>query len=440
MGIASPCLGRSWGCCFFINEGKINMSRNARLSDIKAKINKDHGNKLIDSARCVVIAPRLSTGSLSFDRGLGGGIPVGQPTLFYGGESSGKTTTAYRIAGLAQKLCANCLRPVVGEITYEWVGDTEVASAYCDCYKKGIFKPTKNQGEKDADFKERIASYEVNSYQEFTVALFDMEGAFDRPWAQKLGLRPGPVVYIRPDSAEEAIDAYEALIRSAAVDLFILDSLAAMIPSEEITKSSSEATQGLQARKLGLWNRKVSAALSSIRNDYKAAPTQIWINQEREKIGVSWGDNKVCPGGKSQKFYASTIVKMWTEKWEVETLDEDLPEELRAKVGSMVKMGIKIDKCRLAPSKYQATYPMIVMGDKAGQIDDTKYFLAMAEKFGLMRTEGEGPKKKWWVGDQEYSKKGDAMAKVMEPQTNAIMRRIVMDNLLGIKDGEIIDG
>lgn len=416
------------------------MSRNERLLEISSKINKDYGNKIIESARCVVSAPRLSTGSLSFDRGLGGGIPVGYPALFHGGESSGKTTTAYRIAGLAQKLCANCLRPPVEEITYEWVGETEVAKAYCDCYKKGIFKPVINQGEKKEDFNKRISEYEVNSYQQFKVMLIDMEGAFDKNWAQKLGLRIGSLLYVRPNSAEEAIDIYVGMLLSAAIDLIILDSLAAMTPAEEIEKSAAESTQGLLARKLGIWNRKVASAMNTIRNDYKHFPTQIWINQEREKIGVSWGDNKVCPGGKSQLFSASTIIKMWTEKCEVETLDEDLPEEHRAKVGSSIRMGIKIEKSRLSPPKYQATYPMIVSGDRAGQIDDTKYFLAMAEKFGLMRTEGEGPKKKWWVGDQEYNKKGDAMAKVMEPQTNAIMRRIVMDNLLGIKDGEIIDG
>jgi recombination protein RecA len=415
------------------------MGRNERLALIEAKINKDYGNKIIESAQCVVDSPRLSTGSLSFDRGLGGGIPAGYAVLFHGGASSGKTTTAYRIAGLAQKLCANCLRPVE-KIDYEWIGETEVTKAYCDCYKKGIFKPIQNQDEKPEDFKRRISQYEENSYQQFKAMLVDMEGAFDRAWAQKLGLRPGALMYTRPNSAEEAIDIYVDMILSAAVDLIIIDSLAAMTPAEEIEKGAAEATQGLLARKLGLWNRKVSVAMNSIRNDYRHFPTQIWINQEREKIGgTGWGDNSVCPGGKSQLFSASTIIKMWTEKCELETLDDDLPEEHRAKVGSTIKMGIKIEKCRVAPPRYQATYPMIISGDRAGQIDDTKYFLAMCEKFGLVRTEGEGAKKKWWVGDQEYSKKGDAMSKVMEPQTNAIMRRIVMDNLLGIKDGDVTD-
>ena len=392
---------------------------------------------MIDTAQSVVIAPRLSTGSLAFDRGLGGGIPVGQPTLFHGGESSGKTTTAYRIAGIAQKLCANCLRPV--DVSYTVEDGTTVANAYCDCYNLGIFKPTQAMSEKKDEFAERLAEYKENSYGEYKVVLFDLENAFDKPWALKLGLNPDSMLYIRPDSAEEAIDIYEHLIRTAAVDLFILDSFAAMVPAEEIAKKSSEATQGLLARKLGLFNRKVQSALTAIRNDYRMFPTQIWINQEREKIGVMFGDNKVCPGGKSQKHYASTVIKMFTSKWETDVLDADLPEEFRAKVGNTVRMNIKIEKCRLAPSKYECGYPVIVSGEKAGQVDDTKYLLAMAEKFGFTKIVGEGTKKKWYVGDEEYSKKGDAIARMMEPKTNAVMRRLVMDRLLGIEDGDVTD-
>lgn len=409
-----------------------------RLNNIKATINKKHGAGTITNAGVIRRIPRISTGSLSFDRALGGGVAVGRTTIFAGQESSGKTTNAIRVAGIAQGLCRNCYRPVDIQEFYEdddGNGGVElIPIAECDCYKSGLFKPIQYIDEKKDEYKERMDRYTENSYDEFRVAFFDQEGAFDIEWSNKLGLdTDSRFLYVRLDTAEEAIDVYDALMRSGEVDLFILDSIAAMTPSAEVEESVEKWQQGLQARLMGKFSRKVVSAQNFVLKGFGRTPTQIWINQIRQKIGVMFGDNTVLPGGLAQKFSSSTTAMMWSSKWQREVRDKDLPEEFRTDIGTRVRMNMKTIKNKTAPAYQTGSYDMFVEGEDAGKIDESKYIIAMAGKFGLYREEGEGPKKKWHIGNEIYDKKKDAMARMSEPKTLDAMRGIILKKLLGVE-------
>jgi recombination protein RecA len=183
--------------------------------------------------------PGISTGSLSLDIALGGqGIPRGRIIEVYGPESSGKTTLALHCAAQAQK----------------------------------------NEG---------------------IAAIIDAEHAFDPSWGKKLGVELDTLLVSQPNSGEEAMQIAEMLIKSNAVDLIIVDSVAALIPRQELEGEIGDTHVGLQARLMSQAMRKLTGAIA------KSKTSVIFINQIREKIGVMFGSPETTPGGRALKFYAS---------------------------------------------------------------------------------------------------------------------------------------
>lgn len=183
--------------------------------------------------------PGISTGSLSLDIALGGqGIPRGRIIEIFGPESSGKTTLALHVAAQAQK---------AGGIA----------------------------------------------------AIIDAEHAFDPVWAKKLGVELDTLLVSQPGSGEEAMQIAELLIKSNAVDLIIVDSVAALVPKQELEGEIGDSHVGLQARLMSQSMRKLTGAIA------KSKTAVIFINQIREKIGVMFGSPETTPGGRALKFYAS---------------------------------------------------------------------------------------------------------------------------------------
>lgn len=181
----------------------------------------------------------IPTGSLSLDIALGvGGIPRGRITEIFGPESSGKTTLCLHIAAEAQKLGG-------------------------------------------------------------TVAFIDMEHALDPSYAAKLGVDVESLLVSQPDMGEQALEIAETLVRSGAVDLVIIDSVAALVPRAEIEGDMGDASMGMQARLMSQALRKLSGAI----NQTKTAV--IFTNQLRQKIGVMFGNPETTPGGLALKFYAT---------------------------------------------------------------------------------------------------------------------------------------
>jgi recombination protein RecA len=205
------------------------------------KLDKTYGKgtvmKLSDER--VVDVPAISTGSLGLDIALGiGGIPRGRVTEIYGPESSGKTTLAMHCIAEAQK-------------------------------QGGI------------------------------AAIVDAEHAFDKSYAEKLGIDTENLLISQPDHGEQALEVAEHLIRSGAIDIIVIDSVAALVPRGELEGDMGDSKMGLQARLMSQALRKLTGAIN------KTKCSCIFINQLREKIGIMFGNPETTTGGNALKFYAS---------------------------------------------------------------------------------------------------------------------------------------
>ncbi|MXY20366.1 MAG: recombinase RecA [Dehalococcoidia bacterium] len=194
--------------------------------------------------RAAIQIDAIPTGSLSLDDALGvGGIPRGRIIEVYGAESSGKSTLSYHIMAEAQKTGG-------------------------------------------------------------TAAYIDAEHALDPGYSARCGVNLDDLLLSQPDSAEQALEICEYLVRSSAVDLVVIDSVAALVPKAEIDGDMGDTHVGLQARLMSQALRKLTAAIS--RSDCSV----IFINQIREKVGVIWGSPEVTPGGRALKFYSSVRIDL----------------------------------------------------------------------------------------------------------------------------------
>ncbi len=261
-----------------------NQSKAEALKSALAQIEKAHGKgtimKLGDSSNLEVEA--LSTGILSLDIALGiGGIPKGRIVEVYGPESSGKTT-------LTLLLAAQCQR------------------------------------------------------EEGVVAFVDAEHALDPEYAKTLGVDIDELLVSQPDTGEQALDIVEALVRSSAVDLVIVDSVAALVPKAEIDGEMEDQQVGMQARLMSKALRKLAGVIN------KTNTIVVFINQLREKVGVMFGNPETTTGGMALKFYSS--IRMDIRK------GEPIKEGANV-IGTKTK--VKIVKNKVAPPFKKAEFDMI---------------------------------------------------------------------------------
>lgn len=232
------------------------------------KLEKAYGKgavmKLSDDK--VVDLPSISTGSLGLDIALGiGGVPRGRVVEIYGPESSGKTTLTMHCIAEAQK-------------------------------KGGL------------------------------AAFIDAEHAFDKVYAEKLGIDTENLLISQPDNGEQALEIAEHLIRSGAIDIIVIDSVAALVPRGELEGEMGDSKMGLQARLMSQALRKLTGAIN------KTGCTCIFINQLREKIGVMFGNPETTTGGNALKFYASVRLDIRRIGQIKESADNILGNRTRVKV------------------------------------------------------------------------------------------------------------
>ncbi|MGH2400100.1 MAG: recombinase RecA [bacterium] len=289
----------------------------------------------------------IPTGSLALDVALGaGGIPRGRITEIYGPEMAGKSTVAMHVIAQAQRIGG-------------------------------------------------LAAY------------IDVEHAMDPTFAGAIGINIEDLLISQPDTGEQALEICEALVRSNAVDVIVIDSVAALVPRAEIEGDMGDSLPGLQARLMSQALRKLTAAISRSRT------AVIFINQLREKIGIVFGNPETTPGGRALKFYSSVRIELRR----VESL-----KQAGTVIGSRVKA--KIVKNKVAPPFRVAEFDMIFSGahigiSREGDILDLATDNGIVKKLGAFYSYGEQKLGQGREQAKEYLRENPGLAQELETQIRA---------------------
>jgi recombination protein RecA len=312
------------------------------ISQIEKRFGKGSVMKLGENP--LIKVQVIPSGSLALDLALGvGGIPKGRITEIFGPEASGKTTLGQHIIAEAQK-------------------------------------------------------------QQGVAAYIDAEHALDPTYAANCGVNLNDLLISQPDTGEQALEITEALVRSGAVDVIVIDSVAALVPQAEIEGEMGDAHVGLQARLMSQALRKLAAAIG------KAGTAVVFINQLREKVGIVFGNPEVTPGGRALKFYSSVRIDLRR----VETIKQG-----EVAIGNMVRA--KVVKNKIAPPFKTALFD--IMFDhgisQEGNLIDLGVELGIVKKTGAFFSYGDVRLGQGRENSKKYLSQNPELAEKIEQQVRA---------------------
>ena len=330
------------------------------IGQIEKRFGKGSIMKLGESATMSPLET-IPSGSLSLDLALGiGGIPRGRITEIFGPESSGKTTLGQHIIAEAQKLGG-------------------------------------------------IAAY------------IDVERALDPSYAARCGVNVDDMLISQPDTGEQALEITEALVRSGAVDIVVIDSVAALVPQAEIEGEMGDTHVALQARLMSQALRKLASSISKTRT------AVIFINQLREKVGIVFGNPEVTPGGRALKFYSSVRIDLRR----VDTIKQG-----NEAIGSHVKA--RVVKNKVAPPFRTAEFD--IMFDHGisleGDLLDLSVELGLVSKSGAFFSYGDIRLGQGRENAKQYLRENPELAKKIEQQIRASASKVANPSQSAVNEPE----
>ncbi len=333
--------------CYDRNEAEMTTEKEKALELAVSQIEKQFGKgslMKLGEAAAMSIVEAIPTGSLALDLALGiGGIPKGRITEVFGPESSGKTTLGQHIIAEAQKLGG-------------------------------------------------IAAY------------IDVEHALDPAYAANCGVNIDDLFISQPDTGEQALEITEALVRSGAIDVIVIDSVAALVPRAEIEGEMGDAHVGLQARLMSQALRKLAAAIG------KSGTGVLFINQLREKVGIIFGNPEVTPGGRALKFYSSVRIDLRR----IEAIKQG-----NEVIGNRVKA--RVVKNKVAPPFRSAEFD--IMFDhgisREGNLVDLGVELGIVKKAGVFFSYGDIRLGQGRGSAKQYLSQNPELAREIEQQVRA---------------------
>lgn len=333
----------------------------AAIGQIEKQFGKGSIMKLGENVKLNV--EYISTGALDLDLALGiGGVPRGRVVEIFGPESSGKTTVALHIIAEAQK----------------------------------------NGGD---------------------AAFIDAEHALDPAYARNIGVDIDNLIVSQPDTGEQALEICETLVRSGAIDVVVIDSVAALVPKAEIDGEMGDAHVGLQARLMSQALRKLAGAIS------KSKTTAIFINQLREKVGVMFGNPETTPGGRALKFYSS--VRLDVRKVDVIKQGNDI-------IGSRTR--VKVVKNKVAPPFKQSEFD-IIYGEgisREGSILDVAVNNDIIQKSGSWYSYGDVRLGQGRENARQYLKENPELTKEVEMKVREACNMGISKTVSSDDDDEVL--
>jgi recombination protein RecA len=340
---------------------------------------KEHQTVMAPASTFKAAIPRIPMDIVSLDLGLGGGMPAGVMHHWFGNKASGKTLTLLLMIAKAQKLCSNCYQP-----------HSE------SCCKEP---------------------------RPMVCGFIDVEGALDFLWAKLLGVDMDALLYSRPNVGEEAADTLEALLDSGEVDLIGVDSLAALIPASEKGKAAGDADPASQARLVHRMMRKATSYLNEAGNRTGRRPTVIFLNQNRMKVGVVFGNPETQAGGSGPGYAASLELKFKTPKY-LEDANDPSGKPI------YVTINWAVEKFKLGVGKAEGEYRVMQRATdtmRKGEVMDHHLLIDLGVRAGLI----EGSGSSWDCMGINYRGKSAIELKAMQdPALAAALRAAVLQVML----------